>query len=137
MIDDEVSELFGFCLQKNTPHYTELGAQARILAKDIVEKTVHRREGEEEAQYIMRLDKAIDKYLKNRVNTNFTLTRRSFIHDQCLPVSWFKWLVKNRNILPSVQVLHYINWEGRNYAADFIPFFSTMNVESTVSILSC
>lgn len=120
VIEDEVSKLFGFCLQKNTPHYEELGPQAKLLAKEIVEVTVHRREGESEESYNSRLNENVVKYLKNRVDTNFTLTRKSFVHDQCIPIYWFKWLVEKRNILPSVKIIHYIHYEGRNYASNFI-----------------
>ena len=120
MADDEVSKLFGFCLQKNTPLPEELGSQARILTREIVEKNVRPRIGEKPQEYNKRLNLAVDNFLKKRVKTDFTLTRKSFVKDICLPVIWFKWLVKKRKILPSVNIIHYIHYEGRNYATNFI-----------------
>ena len=118
--NDEIEKLFAFCLQKCSPLPQELGEEAKVLAKQIVVRQIIQRNNETNQSFNARIDIAVDKYLKDRVKTQFTLTRKSFIHDQCLPVPYFKWLVQNRNILPSVDILHYIHYEGRNYASNFI-----------------
>ena len=119
-VDDEVSQLFGFCLQKNSPSTEEIGPEAKKLAIDIVSKRVVQREGEDVINYERRVLQAADKYLTDRLKTNFTLTRKSFKSDQCLPVAYFKFLVEKRKLLPSVQILHYLHYEGRDYAAPYM-----------------
>ena len=118
--NDEVSKMFGFCLQRNSPEPKELGSDAYDLARIIVQKTMTRNKGESEEEFESRIAESAEKYMKKRVNAQFTMTRKSFKNDQCLPVSYFKWLVKNRNILPTVKVLHYIHYEGRRFAQPFI-----------------
>ena len=118
--NDEVTKLFGFCLQRNSPDPQELGPDAYDLARNFVKKDMALRKGETEGEFYDRLTESAEKYMNKRVNATFTMTRKSFKNDQCLPVSYFKWLVKNRNILPSVKVLHYIHYEGRSYAQPFI-----------------
>ena len=118
--NDEVSKLFGFCLQRSSPDSKELGTDALDLARDMVKKSMPRKKGESEEGFKSRINESAEKYMNKRVNTTFTMTRKSFKSDQCLPVSYFKWLVKNRNILPSVKVLHYVHYEARSYARPFI-----------------
>ena len=118
--NDEVSQLFGFCLQKNSPTVEDLGPDTLKLAEEVVSKKVTRMPQEDDTQFAVRLGKAVKKYLKTRLKNNFTLTRKSFIKDQCLPVGYFKFLVRYRQILPTVQILHYIHYEGRDYSDSFI-----------------
>ena len=49
----------------------------------------------------------------------FHIVRLSFQNDQCLPVVYFKWLVKKRN-LTNINILHYIHYEARDYAEEFM-----------------
>ena len=120
LANDEISKLFGFCLQKNSPKPSELGPEAILLAKEIVGKNIYKRPDEEPDTYNQRIARHVVQYLKNRVKTDFTLTRQSFVTDQCLPVPYFKFLVKKRGMLPSVKILHYIHYEGRSWASNFM-----------------
>lgn len=118
--DDEVSKLFGFCLQKNSPTVEELGSEALKLAVEVVRKKVMKRKGEDVNMYNKRVSEAAEKYLSERLKNNFTLTRKSFVKDQCLPVAYFKFLVEKRKILPTVKILHYLHYEGRDYSAPYV-----------------
>ena len=118
--DDEVSDLFGFCLQKNSPTPDEIGPEAKKLAQQIVRKKIFKGENEDDTVFQKRVDDAVNKYLLNRLKTKFTLTRKSFTQDQCLPVIYFKFLVEKRKLLPTVRIMHYLHYEGRDYASSFI-----------------
>ena len=117
---DEVSKLFGFCLQKNSPTVEDLGTEALKLADEVVRKKILKRKDEDANSYEIRVSEAAKKYLTERLRNTFTLTRKSFINDQCLPVGYFKFLVEKRKILPTVKILHYLHYEGRDYSAAYI-----------------
>ena len=119
-VDDEVSKLFGFCLQKSSPSLDDLGPEAITLAKEVVGRKLQRMSEETQEAFENRLTAAAKKYLSNRLKTKFTLTRKSFKRDQCIPVAYFKFLAKYRNIIPSVEILHYIHYEGRYYSDKFM-----------------
>ena len=117
--NDDVSKQFAFCLQRNSPDLDELGPQTCEMAKEMVRQNIIKKENESNEEYEVKLDKAAHSLLQNRLKQPISYTRKSFKNDQCLPVKYFKWLVKNRN-LSAIEVLHYIHYESRDYAYDFI-----------------
>ena len=121
-VQDLISQQFAFCLQRQSPSIDDLGPQAYYLAQNIIKDNVLLRTNEslESPEYKQRLDTATKNYLHNRLKADFTLTRKSFKKDSALPVVYFKWLAKNRGILKSSSVLHYIHYESKNYLKDFI-----------------
>ena len=120
--EDLIAQQFAFCLQRHSPSIEDLGPQAYQLAQEIVEDKVLLREKEnkDSPEYKERLDTAVIDYLKNRLKSNFTLTRKSYKSDSALPVIFFKWLVDNRGILNSTKIIHYIHYEAKDYLKDFI-----------------
>ena len=118
--NDLISKQFAFCLQRHSPSIDDLGPQAYELAKEIVEENVVCRENESEDQYKNRLNVAVIKFLNNRIKSKFTLTRQSYKSDSALPVIFFKWLEKNRGILKTTKIIHYIHYEARNYLKGFV-----------------
>ena len=117
--DDLISKQFAFCLQRNSPDLDELGPQTYEMAKDMVTQNILKKENESNEEFEQKLKKATDSLLLNRLKHPISYTRKSFKIDQCLPVKYFKWLVKNRN-LSGVEILHYVHYELRDYAYDFI-----------------
>ena len=117
--NDEVSKLFGFCLQRNSPTVEELGKEAMNLAIDMARKKTARL-GDDDIKYEKRLAEVAKKYMIDRLKNKFTLTRNSFVNDQCLPVAYFKFLVEKRKLLKTVKILHYLHYEGRDYSTSYI-----------------
>ena len=117
--DDIVSKQFAFCLQRNSPKQVELGTHTYNMARDIVKQNIIKKETYSEEEYEKKLGKAVETLLRNRLKESLTYTRKSFKNDQCLPVKYFKWLVRNRD-LSDIEVLHYIHYECRDYAYEFI-----------------
>ena len=116
---DIVSKQFAFCLQRNSPDRMELGSQTHNMGKDIVKQNIVKSDMDSEEEYDKKLNKATESLLQNRLKQPISYTRKSFKNDQCLPVKYFKWLVRNRD-LSEIEVLHYIHYELRNYAYEFI-----------------
>ena len=117
--DDEIADQFAFCLQRSSPTIDELGSEAFNLAKEIVECNTEQRENECKSEFETRIAQMATDYLKNRVDAEFTMTRKSFHKDQCLPVSYFKWLLKHRN-LTNIKILHYIHYEPKTWGRPYL-----------------
>ena len=118
-VDDDAGKQFGFCLQRNSPAVEELGPQAFSMTKDAVTASLSKRKNESDADFEERLNKAAESRFADRLKNRITYSRKSFQSDQCLPVRYFKWLMKNRK-LASVEILHYIHYESRDYHHNFI-----------------
>ena len=118
--NDNISDMFGFCLQRNSPSIDDLGPHAFELAKSTISRDMVKKDGENEKEFEQRVEKATKSYLNRRLNFGaITYTRKSFQSDQCLLVSYLKMLIELRN-LKNIEILHYIHMEGRNWHYPFI-----------------
>ena len=117
--NDILSKQFGFCLQRNNPTIEDLGDAAFKYAKEIMAKKIIKKQNETLNEYKERLHNIAIKYLKTRLKDKITYTRKSFKKDQCLPVVYFKMLIKKRK-LTNIKILHYIHYEARDYSEKFM-----------------
>ena len=117
--EDFVANQFGFCLQRNCADLEELGSHTYDMAKDMVRQNIFRKDGDSDIEYDKKLCQATESLLLSRLKQPLTYTRKSFKNDQCLPVKYFKWLVRNRS-LGDIEILHYVHYENRDYAYEFI-----------------
>ena len=116
--NDNLSNKFGFCLQRNSPSIADLGETAFHLAENIVRKDLQPKKNKKPEDFERRIKVAAKKYLDKKLDQTFTYTRKSFITDQCLFVPYFRDILLRD--LQNIKILHYIHKESRDWHSDFI-----------------
>jgi hypothetical protein len=100
--DDLASKSMGFCMQKSSVRATELGEGAHKLAQEVVERELP----PERIAAAGGLEAAGKEYLEKKCkDARYTMTRKHFEETICLPLSQFRWLVKERH-LTDFSLLH-------------------------------
>ena len=116
---DMASKVTGFCLQKGIVSPRELGEGNMFLAEQRVRKSTQRRKNDTDELYEQRVKDRAYAYLDKKCESRYTLLRRHFDQEICLPVHQFRWLYNSRK-LRGFSLVHYVHYEMRTHIKSFL-----------------